>query len=322
MLGFQAKARAVIVIYTTFTCKASVQEVATIKLNAWFFCQHFHQTARGWFEQSGSELEARALAVEDKIMVVAQAEFNLLVVRIHPCADGCGLPKVEGRSFHRAKFAGRDEGFVHGSEFIRSNHQLMAEDVALAGSFQVEIGVIGQVEDGRLVGRGFVFDEQFVFIVEQVANGSGKVAGVTFLHVFAYPGQFEAQVAIPFDFAGVPEVFVKTRGAAVQGIWIIVDGEAVFLAFDGEFSPGNAVAIAANNGSEVGVFALITRQLVEAKDDIVRYAVFIRDTESGDDAAVIGDFDGHAVVVLEGKKLCRTFVRLAILGGCHSQLSL
>jgi len=53
--------------------------------------------------------EAGAGAVQDEIMVIALAKFDLLVVRINPWPDRGGLAEIDRGAGDLTKFAGRDQ---------------------------------------------------------------------------------------------------------------------------------------------------------------------------------------------------------------------
>ena len=95
-------------------------------------------------------------------MVVAAAKLQLLVVLADARADGGGVGEIEGRARDGAQLAGGNEACVDGREAVGEDRDLVVEDVAGAGAGQVEIGVVGQVDDGVLVGGGGVFDAQLV----------------------------------------------------------------------------------------------------------------------------------------------------------------
>ena len=81
-------------------------------------------------------------------MVVAAAELELRVVCVDACADGRGLAEVERRAFDRPQLAGRDQACSStGVNWSALSISLVAEDVAVACAGQVEVGVVGQVDD-------------------------------------------------------------------------------------------------------------------------------------------------------------------------------
>ena len=56
----------------------------------------------------------------------------------------------------------------------------MSEDIAVAGAGEVEIDMVGQVKDGRLIGVGSVLDAQLVLIGERVGHGDIQISRDTF----------------------------------------------------------------------------------------------------------------------------------------------
>ena len=69
-----------------------------------------------------------------------------------------GLRKSNGVPATGAQLAGRDQRRVDRREAVRVDQQLVAEDVARALAGEVEVGVVGEVDDRGLVGRRRVVD--------------------------------------------------------------------------------------------------------------------------------------------------------------------
>ncbi len=83
---------------------------------------------------------------------------------------GVGLGEVEGRAGDRRELAGGDELGVDGGVAAGVEHEGVAEDVAGAG--EIEVGVVGEVDDGGLVGGGGVVDAQLV--ARRGCSGRGR----------------------------------------------------------------------------------------------------------------------------------------------------
>ena len=118
----------------------------------------------------GQQVELAVGLGEHPVVVVALAELELLVVLVDAGADGGGLAEVKRRAVHGRQFAGRDQGAVHRGVSVGGDHDDVAEDVAFAG--EIEIGVLGQVDDGVLVGGGGVFEAQRVVVGQRVERRS------------------------------------------------------------------------------------------------------------------------------------------------------
>ena len=126
------------------------------------------------------------------------------------------------------------------------DEDLLAEDGA--GACEVEVGVVGKVEDGGLVRGGGVLNAKGVG-GEGVADVSGEGAGKALVAVRAG----EAELDSVGELLRGPVVAVEADGAAVEGVGAVVEGEMVLLAVKGEGSLGNAVAVSADDGAHVGL---------------------------------------------------------------------
>ena len=85
-------------------------------------------------------------------MVVTAAEFQLLVGAVDSLSDGVRLAEIERSALDFTQLAGRDQGGVHGGEAIGVEHDSVFQDVTLALSGQVEVGMVGEVQDRVFVG--------------------------------------------------------------------------------------------------------------------------------------------------------------------------
>src|SRR5690349_21167177 len=97
-------------------------------------------------------------------MVVTSAKLELLIALVDPLRDRMRLTEVERRSFYGLQLTRRDQGRIHGRKTVRFNHNFMAEDIAFTRAGEIEIGVIREIQNGRFVGGGAIFDSQFVAV--------------------------------------------------------------------------------------------------------------------------------------------------------------
>src|SRR5690606_4729737 len=115
----------------------------------------------------------------------------------------------------------------------------------------VEIGMVGQVEDGRLVGGGGVVNAQFVIVGERVGHGDREIAGISFFPVGAEVGQRQPDAIGRSEGFCAPDDLVKAYQPAVQVVGAIVLGQLVGFAVEGEAALGDAVGIAACDTAEI-----------------------------------------------------------------------
>jgi len=82
--------------------------------------------------------------------------------------------EIERRALHGPQLAGGNQHRIDRREAAGVDGDFVAEDVALTGALQVEVGVVGEVDHGRLIrGRG-VIDLQFVLVRQRVNHLGGK----------------------------------------------------------------------------------------------------------------------------------------------------
>ncbi len=90
----------------------------------------------------------------------------------------------------------------------------MVENVS--GAIKVEIGVLREIQDRRLVGGGGVFEAQGVVGAQTVNRLDREIARIALLHVAAGVGQFQVGRVTTEVGVGLPQHFVEALGAAVQ----------------------------------------------------------------------------------------------------------
>ena len=73
----------------------------------------------------------------------------------------------------------------------------------------------------------------------------------------------------------LPNHFVETLEAAVQGVGIVIGRQLISDAIQGELPLGNAIAIPANQRAEIGAVGQITVQIVVAQHDIADMAITV-----------------------------------------------
>src|SRR5882762_9448206 len=101
-------------------------------------------------------------------MVIAVAEFQLLVVLIDARADSSPAREIKCRSFDVAEFSSGNRTGVDGRKKIGRDGQSMIENVPVALARKIEIGMMRKIYDRVFVGRGKVVNFQFVRVRQRV----------------------------------------------------------------------------------------------------------------------------------------------------------
>ena len=247
-------------------------------------------------------------AAEDEIMIVAGAVGKLEILGGDIAADGFGQAEIEGGAGGVDQVAGGDRFGIDGGEFLGLDAEEVVEHGAGTGadfaigivSFEVEVAVVGEVDDGGLVRLGRIVDAQRAVVLEGVGDTDFKISWETFFAIGAGAGEDDAYALACFHGAALPDVFIETADAAVEGVFSVVGGEGVGLAIEGKLRVGDAVCVAAYGAAEEGVLlAGVAFDGIEAEHDVARDPVFIWDFDVGHGRAEIDEFDGGIIAVGE-----------------------
>src|SRR6266567_1920981 len=136
-LRFKAEGGAPSVCLTAFS-DASIKEVASIKLYARLIGYDFkHPSVRRIvnFRRYGA-------VIEHKIVIVAVALLQLLVVVINARSDRGRFAEIEGCPLNLRQFAGRNRGFIGRSIAAGIDLQFVFENVAIPCTSEIEVGMI------------------------------------------------------------------------------------------------------------------------------------------------------------------------------------
>src|SRR6185437_1485449 len=118
----------------------------------------------------------------------------------------------------------------------------MIVDGAAALAVEIEIAVVGDIEDGRLVRRGLIIDPQGVAVRERIRDFDLEIAGKAHLAIGGEIIELDRSIA---QLLAGPDARVETFRAAVQRVGTVVGGKRIFLAIELEMPFGNAVAVPA-----------------------------------------------------------------------------
>src|SRR6476620_9648059 len=285
VLGLEAEAVALAVGAAGCADERAGQEIAGVELDARLGGTDF-EAAPGCrlADNRGEDLRAVAgrRAGDDVVVVVAVAERELWVVVADAGADRVRGAEVEGCAIDRGDLAGRDQSLVGRGEMVGVEGQLVAEDRAGAFACEVEIGVVGQVDDGRRVGGGAVVDAERAGGGQTVGDVDCEVARVALLAIRAGPGEADSDGIGLADLSGGPDVLVEAADAAVERIWAVVERDLDSCAVDREPAAGDPVGVAADEGAEVGL-AVVLDVVVEGGK---------AESDVGDSAGAVGNADG------------------------------
>src|SRR3984885_15601351 len=103
----------------------------------------------------------------------------------------------------------------------------MSQNVSFALAGEIEIRMVGQVDDSIFVSRRLVIDAQLVIISKRVSDSGRQIAGITFLAVFAEVRQGQHRSAeilrrLSSHNCRSPYHFVESALPAMQAVLAIV----------------------------------------------------------------------------------------------------
>jgi hypothetical protein len=109
MLRLKTESIPALVNFTILPGLAAIEKVADIKLHSRLSRQHFHHTAGGRLKDLNGLSQLSWFSVKHKIVIVASAEFQLLVVLFDSLPDRGRLCKVKWRIFYATDLPSRDQ---------------------------------------------------------------------------------------------------------------------------------------------------------------------------------------------------------------------
>ena len=275
---------------------AVLQKVAGVQLDARLGGVQLHADA-GLItgRPCADALAGAACAVDDIAVVVAAAHHGGLgEAGVDLLADGLTGSKIHGGVHHGQDVAGGAGGIVALQIAGGVDTQLLVQHIAAA--VQIEVAVVGQVYKGVGVRGHTIVHAEGIVIGKGVAHRDLQGAGKAVLAVGAYSlhQQGVAEVLHLIDFPG------KT---AVQVVFAVVFFQLVGLAAQGKDGVFDAVCVAPHKGTAAGaagrgeVVFVICHGVVTQHH--IHRAVFGRDDDIFDHAAVIQHTDGHTAGVRE-----------------------
>ena len=152
--------------------------VCCIELDAGQVGQDFHDTAAAgiaYFRRL-AKASVAGIAVDHEVVVVAAAKAHLRIIGVDISTDGFGRRKIKGRSLDRRKFARGDQIFADGCRIAAVHLQDLIRNVPAVLSCQVEVGVVGQIDDRILVRFPSVLDPE-LFLCQRIGDRKDPVAG-------------------------------------------------------------------------------------------------------------------------------------------------
>src|ERR1700693_4076997 len=109
MLRLQAETVAALVDLAALSLDGPIQKVSSVKLDTGLRGEHLQHAPGGRFLHARCQAEFVSLLVQDPIVIVAVAEFELFIVVANMRADHGRLSKIERSSAHWPQLTDRNQ---------------------------------------------------------------------------------------------------------------------------------------------------------------------------------------------------------------------
>lgn len=306
MLCLEAEGTATRILHAFLAHETAIEEVAGIELQTGLVGEHLHLDACVGVVKRAEALGDVALCVEYPVVVVAvPVHYLLAALIVNAVADGGRCTEIKRRALHIEHLASDGDIGINSGELVGVKGKHLVKAVLGAVATEVEVAVVGEVEDRSLVGGGLILDLQCVIVGEGVGYLHLNVAGIAVLAVRTLGGEL---YVLLIELVGLPDTVVESDGAAaVQAVGAIVDRELVALAVKGELPLGDTVAVATDEGTEVAALCtvlLVVGDVVMAEAYVAQCVLLVGHHDADDAAAEVGEAYLHAVLIGQDIECC------------------
>ena len=280
-LGLQSDAGAFSIVDAAFA--GFVQEIAGIELDAGAVGIHRHGTAGSGIRKNGT-----GIAENLPVVVVAALQFQRLVIGADIPADGLGTAEIHGSKRDVPELSGGDIFRIIGIEEPAGNGEnLIYGAVRLFLTRQIEVAVVGQIENGIPVADCFIGDVQPAGIVQPVGDPDHCVAGEALIPLGTLKLQRNGIFGVGQH---LPHPLVEKVRAAVEVVVSFVGGQGIDNTADLYGGTLNPVCVPADDGAQKrAVRGAVAVAVVIAKHHVRHVAHGVGNQQIHKSPAVIGD---------------------------------
>ena len=309
LLRLKADAGVLIVGDAFLASGRAVEEVARIYLNTRLVGVNFQLDASDRAVDGSGNLRERCslvaslVGVEAPVVVEAVAKLDLLMCSVvvgDALADFSLGGAVECKALHALNLACGHVGCVHGGVVVSVDVDEVVVDGLCGIAVEVEVTMVGHVDDSLLVGGRRVVDCDDVVVVEGKLDGGLHVAREVHVAVRAVHEEYEFLVAARHN---VINFVLPTVWTAVEAVSKVVERELDGLLVADNLALVDAVGIAADGRAEVRgmVYGVgVGGHLVKTEDDVLWLAVLVVQYDRNDASTEVCDLNLSTLSVFEG----------------------
>src|SRR5208337_2329306 len=184
VLRFQAECLTSAVGNSVLPLECAIQKIAGVELDRGLGGPDFHHAPSAWLVHLCGLLKLGPLLVDHEVVVVSVSQANQLVVRVNSVANRRCLTEVQGRPRNGAYLTSGNQISVSRCESRGKELQLVSEHGAASCPGHIEVSMIGQIQDGGLVGGGLILDSQ-IRPYHGIADRDREIYRIPFLAILA-----------------------------------------------------------------------------------------------------------------------------------------
>ena len=309
VLGFVRRIRAVLALNgysfvvkigtAAFTHGATRKPVTSVDLDSGLGSQHLQQTAAlGGIQLGGGLQLARLVTIYHPAVVISLTILQSGEIILDFGSNLLEFLEIHRGSGDRIRLTKRDQGLVGRKVYGSIEFQLVAENIPIAFSVEVEISMIGKIDDGGLVRPGGQIELESVVISPLVTRDNLHVARISGLAILREIHELYGILSYP----AVPHLVLKSLRTSVKVVGTIVNRQGIFDTVKGEFPFGDPVGISSRAFSGTGAVSEIAGRVRISQDHISKFSVLVRDSYGDDSGSDTREPDEGAAPVLDGVK--------------------
>ena len=217
ILGLQCNTAALTIVNTVLA--GFVQEIAGVELNTGAIGVNRHGPAGNGVGQGGA-----GIAENFPVVIIAALQLQGFIICLNILPHSLGAAEIHRRALHIPKLPGGNILSIIGIEEPAGNgQQLRSSGTGFLVTCQIEIAVVGHVENGVLIADRIINDMQTAGCIQPVGYMDDGITGETLVTVGAAQPEGDE---ICFLRHGFPQPQMEEVGAAVQIVVAFVGGQA------------------------------------------------------------------------------------------------
>jgi hypothetical protein len=238
-------------------------------------------------------------AVDDPAMIITLADLQRLEISLDVLPDRLLIDEVHRSAGYRLAFSERNLSLV-GREIFRSvEPEIMTEDVAVTLAVEIEICVVGEVDDSRSVRLGGKGEAKLIFLGPLIARNcleGSRIAHFTILRIIK-------ELYSTLMLTALPDLVLEAFRTAMKVVRAVVDRKGVFLAVELELAESDAVGISSRHLARAWTVAEIAFRLRISEHHVSQIAVLVRHHDRNDSRSDARKLYVCALLILESIKV-------------------